>query len=69
MEAMDLFHYVSKSCARLTLLLHIAKETPPKLERFLFLKDSKRTGKLQTSLENNLVEELVIVTLAFTTAI
>lgn len=29
---MDLFHHVSKSCMILTLLLHLAKETPSKLE-------------------------------------
>lgn len=66
---MDLFHQVSKSCTILTLLLHVAKETPSKLERFLCLKDSKRTGPFQFSPENNLIKELVVLVQAVPTAV
>lgn len=62
---MDLFHHVSKPCAILTIPLHAAS----KLERFLRLKDNRRTGSLQFSPEKNLSKEAEIPIQAFPAAL
>lgn len=62
---MDLFHHVSKPCAVLTIPVHAAS----KLQRFLCLKDNRRTGSHQLSPENNLLKEAEILIQAFPAAL